>query len=78
MKMNIEKIEIQLFLKKITAWNWVAAYHTHLDTCVSDLGIISDIRDLFDAYQFDTDEIQIKLICRSNTQAIKFFSLKFI
>jgi hypothetical protein len=25
---------------------------------VSDLGIISDIRILFDAYQYDTDEMQ--------------------
>jgi len=38
----------------------MAAYHAHiLDTCISGLGIISDMRILFDAYQYDTDEMQI-------------------
>jgi len=47
-------------------------FHTLPDTCVSDLGIISDMRILFNAYY--SDEIQIKLICicRSDTQIIKF------
>jgi hypothetical protein len=35
------------------------------DTTVSDLNNISYMRILFDAYQYDTDEMQIKFIHRS-------------
>jgi len=39
----------------------MAAYHARLlGTCVSDLGIISDMRILINAYQYYTDEMQIK------------------
>ena len=52
--------------------NWIAAYDTRLpETCVSDLPIISDMRFLFDAYQYDMDEMQIKFICRSDKQILK-------
>jgi hypothetical protein len=38
----------------------MAAYHARLlGACVSHLGIISDMRILFNAYQYDTDEMQI-------------------
>ncbi len=59
---------MQLFLQKnFTVWNWVAAYHTRLpdnDSTrirdgVPDLGIISDMLIFFDAYQYDTDKMQI-------------------
>jgi hypothetical protein len=53
--------QIQLFLKKFHSLKMGSCVsHTRLpDTSVSDLGIISDTRILFDAYQYDTDEMQI-------------------